>query len=208
MNIAHFCSTEVFQHSDPSTPPFKEIWSVDFEFSQKEGEHPRPICLVAHELKSATTLRIWEPELLRLPRPPFDVGEENLFVAYFATAELTCYLALGWPLPANILDLYVEFRCCSNGLTTPQGRGLLGALCWFGLDHIDTTEKDSMRSLALRGGPWSEEEKQNLLDYCQSDVIALVKLIKRMAPLIDWPRALLRGRYVAAAAAMEHAGIP
>ena len=28
----------------------------------------------------------------------------------YASAELGCHLALGWPLPDNVLDLYVEFR--------------------------------------------------------------------------------------------------
>ncbi|MGO9122862.1 MAG: DNA polymerase [Desulfomonilaceae bacterium] len=188
--------------------PFKEIWLYDFEFGQEEGERPRPICLVAHEMNSSKRLRIWESELLGLSRPPFDLGKENLFVAYFASAELGCHLALEWPLPKDVLDLYAEFRCLVNGYPTPYGRGLLGALAWFGLDHIDATEKDSMRQLALRGGPWSEEEKRSLLDYCESDVFALEKLLGRMARLIDWPRALLRGRYVSAAAAIEHAGIP
>jgi DNA polymerase I len=208
MKTASFPSSTEFRLHEQSLPLFNEVWLYDFEFSQEDGERPRPICLVAHEMKSATTLRVWESELLRLRRPPFDLGRDNLFVAYYASAELNCHLALGWVLPTNVLDLYAEFRCMANGLPTPEGRGLLGALAWFGLDHLDVTEKQAMRELALRGGPWSEEEKTGLLDYCESDVIALSKLIKKMAPLIDWPRALLRGRYVAAAAAIEHAGIP
>jgi DNA polymerase I len=208
MDIAPFGSPGVFRQSESPAPPFKEIWLYDFEFGQEEGGRPHPICLVASEVRSSTTLRLWESELLGLSSPPFDLGRDNLFVAFFATAELNCHLALGWPLPANVLDLYVEFRRHSNGLPTPHGKGLLGALAWFGLDHIDGTEKESMRQLALRGGPWSDQEKESLLDYCESDVIALSKLIKKMAPHIDWPRALLRGRYIAAASAIEHAGIP
>lgn len=208
MKTAPLISQNLSRRLEVSQLPFREVWSYDFEFRQEEGDHPRPICLVAHELTSSTTIRVWEPELLRLRRPPFDVGRDSLFVAYFATAELNCHLALGWPLPTNVLDLYAEFRCMANGLPTPEGRGLLGALAWFGLDHIEVTEKESMRQLALRGGPWSEDEKSSLLEYCASDVVALAKLIKKMAPLIDWPRALLRGRYIAAAAAIEHAGIP
>jgi len=46
------------------------------------------------------------------------------------------------------------------------------------------------------------------VDYCEGDVIALGKLLPVMLPRIDLPRALLRGRYMAAASAMEHAGIP
>ena len=47
-----------------------------------------------------------------------------------------------------------------------------------------------------------------ILDYCESDVDALARLLPAMLPRIDLPRALLRGRYMAAAAAMEYAGMP
>ncbi len=46
------------------------------------------------------------------------------------------------------------------------------------------------------------------MDYCQSDVDALERLLPAMAPRIDLPRGLLRGRYMAAVSAMEHAGVP
>ena len=50
------------------------------------------------------------------------------------SAELGAFLALGWPLPEAVLDLYVEFRAETNGLPTPSGSGLLGALAYHGLD--------------------------------------------------------------------------
>ena len=65
-----------------------------------------------------------------------------------------------------------------------------------------------MRALILRGGPWTEDERTAILDYCEADVEALERLLPAMLPKIDLPRALLRGRYMAAAAAMEHAGTP
>ena len=65
-----------------------------------------------------------------------------------------------------------------------------------------------MRDLALRGGNYSDCEKIALLDYCESDVLALEKLLPMMLPKIDLPRALLRGRYMKAAAHMENNGIP
>ena len=65
-----------------------------------------------------------------------------------------------------------------------------------------------MRQLALRGGDYSECEKQALLDYCETDVDALARLLPVMLPHIDLARALLRGRYMKAAAQMEFNGIP
>ena len=60
----------------------------------------------------------------------------------------------------------------------------------------------------MRGGPWSEEERARILDYCQSDVDSLAQLFTRMALEIDFPRALLRGRFMKAAAAIERRGVP
>ena len=57
-----------------------------------------------------------------------------------------------------------------------------------------------MRDLILGGGPWSLEQRGAILDYCESDVVALERLLPAMLPRIDLPRALLRGRYMAAAA--------
>jgi hypothetical protein len=65
-----------------------------------------------------------------------------------------------------------------------------------------------MRALILRGGLWTEEEKHSILDYCASDVAALERLLPAMLPRLDVAHALLRGRYMAAAAAMEYAGVP
>ena len=65
-----------------------------------------------------------------------------------------------------------------------------------------------MRDLILSRGPWTSEEQLALLDYCQSDVDALALLFEKMAPLIDWPRALLRGRYMKAVSKIQACGIP
>ncbi len=187
---------------------FREVWLVDFEFSAPPGERPHPICLVAREWSSSRTLKIWQDKLKRLKEPPYPIGDDCLFVAYYASAELGCHLALEWPLPVNVLDLFVEFRNKTNGKPTPCGAGLLGALTYFGLDGIGTAEKESMQNLAIRGGPWTESERKELLDYCETDVVALARLLPKMLPFLDLPRALLRGRYMKAAARIEHTGVP
>ena len=184
---------------------FRAVWLVDFEFSAPPGERPIPVCLVAREYRSGRTIRLWQDALRA---PPFEVGPEDLFVAYYASAEIGCHLALEWPLPERVLDLYVEFRARTNGLPTPHGRGLLGALLWYGLDAMDAAEKDEMRDLAMRGGNYDAAEKDALLKYCESDVDVLERLLPFMLPSIDLPRALLRGRYMAAVARIERTGIP
>ena len=188
--------------------PFTEIWAVDFEYQSEPGEIPVPVCLVARELNSNKLIRLWGDDLTALSQPPYPVDESSLFVAYYASAEIGCHLALGWPVPARVLDLFTEFRAKTNGVPTVAGAGLLGALVHHGLDAIDADDKDEMRKLILSGGPWTAEQVTAILDYCQSDVDSLARLLPAMLPGIDLPRALLRGRYMAAMAGMEHNGVP
>ncbi len=187
---------------------FSSIWLVDFEFSAPSGGLPEVRCLVAHEFRSGKRLRFWEEELQAMSVPPYSTGPESLFVAYYASAEMGCHLALGWPLPDNVIDLFVEFRNLTNGAPVTCGNGLIGALTYFGLDTITAVEKAEMRDLAIRGGPYTLAERQALLDYCESDVFALERLLLRMEGNLDVPRALLRGRYMKAVARIETAGIP
>ena len=187
---------------------FRQIWCVDFEFRADSGERPWPVCMVARDLRSGRELRLWREELLALHRAPFDTGLDVLVVAYLASAELGCFLELGWPLPANVLDLYVEHRVETNGLPPSCGNGLVGALASRGLGHIDAGEKEAMRRLVCDQRHWSDTERHSILQYCSSDVDGLAALLPRMAPGIDLPRALLRGRYMAAVARMERAGVP
>jgi DNA polymerase I len=186
----------------------RKIWLVDFEFRSQPGGLPEPICLVAHDLDSGNTVRWWEDDLRRAPGPPYDTDAESAMVAYYASAEDSCHLALGWPQPTNILDLFTEFRVRTNGLCPPDGASLLGALSYFGLPAIGWEQKEAMRTLALRGGPYTAEERSALLAYCETDVTALAELLPTMMPGIDLPRALHRGRYMKAVARMERTGVP
>jgi DNA polymerase I len=187
---------------------FREIWCADFEFRANPGERPWPLCMVAQEVKTGRTVRLWRTELLVRRQAPFEIGPGALFAAYFASAEFSCFLELGWPLPINVVDLYAEHRVETNGEKTLCGDGLLGALAHRGLGHIDAGEKDAMRNLILERQSWNDEEKQKILNYCASDVTSTAALFSKMAPSIDWPRALLRGRYMKAVARMERTGVP
>jgi DNA polymerase I len=185
---------------------FREVVVVDFEFAIPPGERPQPVCLVAHELRRGQRFRVWKDQFG--PVPPYATGPDVLFVAFYASAELGCYRVLGWPIPLRILDLFTEFRDRTNGLPVPGGASLLGALTYFSLDTIGATEKRELQE-AIGNNTWEGRYTQaEILDYCESDVVALKRLLVAMLPRIDLPRAVLRGRYMAAACAMEHAGIP
>jgi DNA polymerase family A len=188
--------------------PFRELWCVDFEFRGDPGERPWVVCMVAQELIGGRRIQMWRNELLELRRAPFDTGPDAALIAYYASAELGCFLELGWPLPVNVIDLFAEHRVETNGQKLPCGNNFLGALAIRGLAHIGVGEKDAMRQLIIGQRQWTETEQRAILEYCASDVAGLVALLPVMAPTIDLPRAKLRARYMAAAARMERTGIP
>lgn len=191
---------------------FREIWFVDFEFVAPEGDLQRPVCMVARELFSGQLIRLREDEMKALDRSPIDTGPDVLFVAYYASAELKCYMQLGWPLPERVMDFLVEWKWLTNGhycsITAAYGYSLPYCLAANGVRGISAMEKTEMRDLIMSGGPWCEEEMVAILDYCQSDVDPLAELWKKWEGRLDIPRALVRGRYITAVAKMETAGIP
>ena len=87
---------------------------ASFEDASRSGERQRPVCMVAKELRSRQEWRLFRGEFDLAP--PFPIGSDALFVAYYASAELGCFKALGWRTPTNILDLFVEFRNRTNAL--------------------------------------------------------------------------------------------
>lgn len=195
----------------PSLPllPFREIWLLDFEF-QGAPEISWVVCMVAREFRSGRVIRMWRDDLVKLRRAPFDVGPDTVVVAYYASAEIGCFLALGWPPPANILDLFTEHRCATNGLSLsgPKPNSLVSALRYRGLPSIGAEEKEAVIKLIISKRDFSDVERRTILEYCESDVAALHALLPAMAPTIELPQALHRGRYMAAAARIEAVGIP
>ena len=186
---------------------YQEVWAVDFEFTAPDGHRADPICMVAKELLSGRVIRLAREELHRLDSAPFNTGPDTLFLAFYASAEFGCFIALGWPLPINVIDLHAEFRNMTNGLAPPHGNNLLGALLAFGLPPGDAVEKREMRELAKRGAPFTAAEMRALIDYCGHDVQALAQLWPVMEPHLD-KSALLRGAYMKAAASIEWTGVP
>jgi hypothetical protein len=206
------------------------MWSIDFEFRIADGGFPYVVCLVAREYRSGHEIRLWRDELLKLRRAPFNTGNDAVVVAYYASAEIGCFLQLGWPLPDNLLDLFAEHKLSLNGIPAPpkerkkktstsgkakksEGRdSLLGALAIRGLAHIDAGEKEAMRDLILSKDPeeLTPEEQALILDYCASDVVGTEALLRYMIQHdeIDRPRALWRGQYIKAVAKIERCGVP
>jgi DNA polymerase I len=89
---------------------FDTVWCIDTEYYAPEGELPVVHCLVAKEFFTGQTMRFWRDDLERMFLAPFDTGKRSLTVSYYAAAEASAFLSLGWPLPERMLDLFVEFR--------------------------------------------------------------------------------------------------
>jgi DNA polymerase-1 len=189
---------------------YRTIWLVDFEFQAPPGQIPTPICVVARELRSGKLERVWLDGVDR-PAPPYSTDADSLFVAYFSSAEWNCHLALNWPLPPNILDLYVEFVWLTNSPLRRYNKSResqIAALNYFGCPHIGAGPKEKWRKRIMDGPPWSPEERTGILDYCQSDIRSMEFLLEAMLLNIELPSALHRGQFSKCIARMEHTGLP
>jgi hypothetical protein len=188
--------------------PFDEIWAVDFEFVAKPGEHYDVVCLAAVELRSGRTIQLRRDQMG--PDPPYRTDAGALFCCFVASAELGSHLSLGWPLPKAVLDLSPAFRNIVNGRTVPEGKGLLGALRYFGHDTMSAKKKDGMRKRILAGPPFTDEELAQIQAYCLEDVLSLQRLLPHILadPEFDLGVALYHGEFVATLALMEFRGVP
>ena len=192
---------------------FEAIWSLDFEFFEDENHHPVPVCMFAREWHTSTEIFLRREQLLALRQAPFDIGPRSLVVAYAANAEFSCFVALGWPFPHNVLDVYVEVGAAINGLDIEglelKRPSLLETCALYGIPAMPAAQKTRMRDLILSGkGKYTEDEWAQTEGYNRADVDETDAVFGVIAPSIDLPRALLRGRYMGAVARMEWVGLP
>jgi DNA polymerase I len=201
--------------------PFEEVWVVDTEFypgpglanGGKEGDASTPLCLVAVEMRSGRTVRLWQDEFSRFPPYRLDAGA--LIIGYMLSAEFGSHIALGWGQPARALDPYIEFRHHTNDGRIKSGDrekgfySLDGALRYFHVDGIDTAHKTDMRDRIVQGPPFSAEERRAILEYCEDDVRSLARLLPHILPTIrSLPHALARTNFMWAIAQQERRGVP
>jgi DNA polymerase-1 len=201
--------------------PHEEIWAVDFEYypgpglanGGVEGDAVTPLCLVAIEMRTGRVIRRWQDEFG--PFPPYRLDAGALFVSFMSSAEFGCHAALGWGQPACALDPYVEFRHHTNDGRVKSGDrekgfySLDGALRYFGEDGIDTAHKTEMRDRIIQGPPFSADEREAILAYCEDDVRALARLVRYIVPTVrSLPHAMSRCNFMWAVAQQERRGVP
>jgi hypothetical protein len=172
---------------------FRSIVVCDFEYEIEEGDLPQPLCMVVHVLDACLrlvrTIRVWRDEFGRAP--PFDIGDDALFIAYSAWAEMTCFLVLGWQFPKHVLDLHTAYLATSNILRPynpdevykrPRKR-LPDACRAYGIEGWENINKDTIAEDIGRGH-WHKYGRDEVFAYCEEDVKKSTQLL----------RAQLRGR--------------
>jgi DNA polymerase-1 len=180
-----------------------KTYLVDYEFRHDPGLLPRPWCVVALCCETHEVVRIWlDGEDVACPfSPPYRL------VAHYALAELSCHIALGWPMPDEVIDTLAEARTVRGQCSPSGGWGLLSVASSLGTATMSTEHKESMRALAM-GDAVPTEQREELLDYCQADVETVASVWYWLESSLDFPMAALRGRYLIALAKVEHRGIP
>jgi hypothetical protein len=168
---------------------FTRVVIIDFEYEIKDGDLPRPLCMVVHELdhrlRHVRTLRWWRDDFGS--HPPFDIGPDTLIVAYSAWAELTCFLVLGWPFPRYVLDLHTAYLASSNVLAPwdseeqqehkkPRKR-LSDACRAYGIVGWESVDKEEIAK-DIGEGNWRKWGREVVLAYCEEDVAMTAKLLK------------------------------
>ena len=133
---------------------FANIVVCDFEYEVADGELPNVLCMVAYvldeNLRHVRTIRLWRGEFGSAP--PFDIGDDTLFVAYSAWAEMTCFMVLGWKFPEHIFDQHTAYLAASNILlpynpdeTRKRERKRLSDACRaYGVEGWERIDKETI----------------------------------------------------------------
>jgi DNA polymerase I len=197
---------------------WRRVWVLDTEYKSVEGGLQIPHCLCALDLITRERIDLWlEPGTLS----PFSMAKDELFILYAADADVLTFRAMGWSVPLNVIDPRIEWIRINNGgdqykpgRRERKGYSLLDAARTFHVPAIPESTKKHWRDVAIRGAPITREERRGLLHYCRMDVDLTVRVLVAMwgdSGLSD-PRtlrqALIRGRYLAAAASCYVTGIP
>ena len=178
-------------------------YAIDFEFYAAPGECPRPWCLCWVVVETGEEGRLWiDGEDVQPP----GFTDDDLVLAHYALAEMTCYRALGWKMPPRVVDTYAEVRVIRGQV--PRGDWKLLTVCHsYGIETMSAEHKDDMRSVAI-ATEVAPHDREPLMEYCIDDCRALAELWRRICDRVELPLAEVRGRYVKALARVENRGIP
>lgn len=184
------------------------IMVLDFEYREVLPGQLEVLCVVARCLGSGRVWRLWLGGVVS-PSPSFPHDIDTVYVAHaVAPAEARCLLSLGWRFPGGWIDTYAEEKVLAKGGKPPEGFSLLACCRRRGIPVVADSYKDAMRELCCRPGIHTPSERQQILDYCETDVSANTELFLAIRDEIHFPQAMLRGRYFAECARIVSRGMP
>lgn len=215
-----------------------EIFTIDAEYRsadpdgyEKYGLPPdlvpdalEPICLSVKAWTTGDAVTFWA----RHGEPcPFKMDEKTVVLCFQAPAEWSYFLAMGWELPSNIIDIYAEYRLVVNGQFDWKGSrvgqgehknadgrtkyGLLSACLQYGIKTRAGSEKKSMVARILEGAPFSGDDREAIMQYNRDDVEDTERLFAAMMAKNDIGnigQALQRGDATRGFAVRELNGLP
>jgi hypothetical protein len=163
-------------------------------------------------LRHVRTIRQWRGEFGKTP--PFDIGDDTLFVAYSAWAEMTCFDVLGWQHPVHIFDQHTAFLAATNILLPSDAddsmrrpkKDLASACRAYGIEGWERIDKGSIAP-DIGNGLWEKYGQAAVFDYCEEDVHRSTQLLRAQLhryndmPAADIPRSLHWSNYSAKAVA-------
>lgn len=216
----------------------EEMYTIDAEFRPGEdgaytkyGLSPElapdelePVCISWKRWTTGEVRTAWYQPSSPCPIP---ISNRSAVICFQAPAEWSYFLAAGWELPTNIVDLYAEHRRAINGEYEASGRrvgqgdhksadgrtkyGLLSACEYWGLGSRSGTEKRSVVTRILAGPPFTGSEQQTIESYNRDDVEDTEKIFSSMlsrSVLNNFGQVLLRGDATRGYAVRDLNGLP
>jgi DNA polymerase-1 len=190
----------------------EEVWSIDTEwgFRDDQVDHEsswEPVVLCAVGLRSGRRFHFWGRDD-RLSSFLLEHGND-LFVAHNVVAEMKYLLRLDVPLPAKWFDTFVAWRFITNKPNHLEA-GLSKALHCLGVPHMAPAAKEQLqqRILHLQFAPESQEDRDEIIDYCFTDCDGAAILYARTCEQVRFVIMAHWCEYLKAVARMELRGIP
>lgn len=190
---------------------------VDTEFqSDISGTYcTKALCAVYKDLSTGQVIKIWDHEENNLAQHHFDF-ETTLFVCHYATAEVGYFLKQLMGRPPNIFDTYTEYAKLYKNRRRLSLRA--AAIAYAYPNPISQEEKDRFRDMCINQNTWTQEEKNQILNYCEGDVLmcehVFYKVLNDLENLcgnnydILLEQAMARGQTMACYAKTTKNGIP
>jgi hypothetical protein len=162
---------------------FSAAWVLDSEYRPVTGSGVDPVSIAGVDLLSGRAVSLWADNgPCSMPPPAWAADPDAVHLAFNWSAEASFYVALGWRLPTNAIDLMVEFMLFRNAALPKRvkddlpgfvgGWSLLTAAKYFGipLDPHAERHKERMRDRILNGRDYGDQDRQDIQNYGQDDV--------------------------------------